>query len=57
MAKDLGIKLVHTPVCNPQAHGMSKSHVTTFKRVYISQMEQQRRHRAQANAGDFKAYP
>ncbi len=39
LAKDLGIKPVHTPVCSPQSNGMAESFVNTFKRDYVSQMD------------------
>jgi putative transposase len=39
LAKDLGIRPVHTPVCSPQSNGMAESFVNTFKRDYVSQMD------------------
>jgi hypothetical protein len=39
LAKELGIKPVHTPVCSPQSNGMAESFVNTFKRDYVSQMD------------------
>jgi transposase InsO family protein len=39
LAKDLGIKPVHTPICSPQSNGMAESFVNTFKRDYVSQMD------------------
>jgi transposase InsO family protein len=39
LAKELGIKPIHTPVCSPQSNGMAESFVNTFKRDYVSQMD------------------
>lgn len=39
LAKELGIKPVHTPVCSPQSNGMAESFVNTFKRDYVNQMD------------------
>lgn len=39
LAKDLGIKPVHTLVCSPQSNGMAESFVNTFQRDYVSQMD------------------
>lgn len=39
IAKPLGIKLIHTPVCSTQSNGMAECFVNTFKRDYIRQMD------------------
>jgi putative transposase len=39
IARQLGIKSIHTPVCSPQSNGMAESFVNTFKRDYVSRMD------------------
>ena len=39
IARQLGIKPVHTPVRSPQSNGMAESFVNTFKRDYVSKMD------------------
>jgi putative transposase len=39
IARQLGLKPVHTPVCSPQSNGMAESFVNTLKRDYVSQMD------------------
>ncbi|MDB5839221.1 MAG: integrase [Herminiimonas sp.] len=39
IARELGIKPIHTPVCSPQSNGMAESFVNSFKRDYVGQMD------------------
>jgi transposase InsO family protein len=39
LARELGIKPVHTPVNSPQSNGMAESFVNTFKRDYVGCMD------------------
>lgn len=39
MARQLGIKPIHTPVCSPQSNGMAESFVNSFKRDYVGRMD------------------
>ena len=39
IAKSLGLRPIHTPVCSPQSNGMAESFVNTFRRDYVSRMD------------------
>jgi putative transposase len=39
LARELGIKPIHTPVNSPQSNGMAESFVNTFKRDYVGAMD------------------
>ena len=39
IAKQLGLRPIHTPVCSPQSNGMAESFVNTFRRDYVSRMD------------------
>ena len=39
IARALGLKPIHTPVCSPQSNGIAESFVNTFRRDYVSRMD------------------
>lgn len=43
LARELGIKPMHTPVNSPQSNGMAEGFVNTFQRDYVSCMDRSSR--------------
>lgn len=39
IARQLGIRPIHTPVCSPQSNGIAESFVNSFKRDYVGRMD------------------